>query len=105
MALLTWLRDWATARGLAAVRAAAAEMRAVYAAQGLVEELDPDPVATDIAVLSVLSDQGPQTAAYLRIGGLVTGALRRNAAIERLAREGIIGCRLDGRWTLRVKGA
>ncbi len=28
---LTWLRDWATARRLAAVRAAAAERRAVYA--------------------------------------------------------------------------
>ena len=29
MAFGTWLRDWATARGLASVRAAAAGMRAI----------------------------------------------------------------------------
>ncbi len=88
-----------TERGLAEVRASAAGMRAVYAAVGIVEEPDPDPVATEEAIVESLTRFGPQYARELRMGG-PGGVAATSDAIERLAAAGRIVCRMCGRWRL-----
>jgi hypothetical protein len=104
MAFGAWLQTWATARGLAAVRAEAAFARSIYKKYCGVEPApDPDPLATEVAILDCLFF-GPQTARELRQGG-PGGVIATSEAIERLAAGGLIGCSLmDGRWTLRAKG-
>jgi hypothetical protein len=99
MNLVDWLTSWATRRALEKVRANAAAMRAVYVKHGLEEGSDPDPQATDAAILNCLYF-GPNTARQLRMGG-PGGVIETSAAIERLVAAGRIRARLDGRWIVK----